>query len=339
MRLQNRHLDFNYTALVYAVAGVLLMPFVVFNAMAAAWLVSIGVGACAVAFLSLGFWIYRYERPSPVCNALVVGAGIAGVLIAIQELGLVGVYWAYPVVLVFYLLYSLRFAAAINLVFLVMVTPVLLAVMPMEHLLRVLSTLALTSCFTFLFAHNLQRSTRELEGLAMVDPLSGAGNRRQMESRLDDAIYLHGRYGLPCGLIVLDIDHFKQINDSKGHLVGDEILVQLTDLFRSRLRHSDSVFRYGGEEFVVLLPSTRIGGASRIAEKLRALVASSVFPGTDQLTVSAGVAELRHGETQLDWLGRADAALYAAKQAGRNRVSVATAETTFPAQVVGNQAL
>ncbi|MFV8834402.1 GGDEF domain-containing protein [Aquisalimonas sp.] len=339
MRLQNRHLNFNYTALVYAVAGVLLIPFSLYHVMVADPLMSVAVGGAAVAFMMLSVWIYRRGHVAPLFNAVVVATAITAVLVSIHELTLVGVYWAYPLVLVFYLLYSFRIAAAINLGFLVVVTPVLFMVMPIEHVLRIVSTLLLTSSFTFLFAHNLQRSARELEGLAMEDPLSGAGNRRQMESRLDEAVYLRDRYGLPCSLIVLDIDHFKRINDTRGHLMGDEILVQLTELLRHRLRQSDRVFRYGGEEFVVSLPSTRAGAATRIAEKLRARVASTRFPGTDQLTVSAGVAELRYGETQRDWLRRADAALYAAKLAGRNRVNVATADTTFPDAALGNQAV
>lgn len=339
MRLQNRHLSFNYTALVYAVAGVLLIPFSAYHMVLADLLMSVAVGGCALAFLALSIWIYRRGHVAPLLNAVVVATGVAGVLVSIHELRLVGVYWVYPLVLVLYLLYSLRVAATINVGFLVILTPVLFMVMPIEHVVRILSALLLTSSFTFLFAHNLQRSARELEGLALEDPLSGAGNRRQMESRLDEAVYLRDRYGLPCSLIVLDIDHFKRINDTRGHLVGDEILVQLAELFRDRLRQSDRVFRYGGEEFVVSLPSTRGGAAARIAEKLRARVAATRFPGTDQLTVSAGVAELRYGETQHDWLRRADAALYAAKQAGRNRVSVATAETTFPEEAAGNQAV
>ncbi|SEO90174.1 GGDEF domain-containing protein [Aquisalimonas asiatica] len=339
MRLHNRHLNFNYTARVYAVAGVLLIPFALYHMVTTGALMSLAVGGAAAAFLSLAAWIYRREHVAPLLNAVVVATAIGAVLVSIHELSLVGVYWAYPLVLVFYLLYSFRIAAIINVVFLLVATPVLIMVMPVEHVLRILSTLLLTSSFTFVFAHNLQRSARELEGLAMEDPLSGAGNRRQMENRLNEAVYLRDRYGLPCSLIVLDIDHFKRINDTRGHLVGDEILVQLAELLRHRLRQSDRVFRYGGEEFVVSLPSTRAGAATRIAEKLRARVAATRFPGTDQLTVSAGVAELRYGETQRDWLRRADAALYAAKAAGRNRVNVATAETTFPEGALGNQAV
>jgi diguanylate cyclase (GGDEF)-like protein len=124
-------------------------------------------------------------------------------------------------------------------------------------------------------------------------------------------------------LLLFDIDHFKTINDTHGHLAGDQVLVELTRRVRQHLRTGDLLARWGGEEFVVLLPHTRGEDALELAEKLRHLIAGEPFPAAGQVTSSFGVAEFRPHETSDLWLTRVDGALYAAKAGGRNRVCLA----------------
>ena len=120
--------------------------------------------------------------------------------------------------------------------------------------------------------------------------------------------------------MMLDIDKFKLINDTYGHQVGDDILVELAQLVESKTRKTDSFARWGGEEFVMILPETTVEMAFKVAENLRVIIASHTFTDNLSITCSFGVASLGEGESQKSVMKRADEALYRAKQAGRNRV-------------------
>jgi diguanylate cyclase (GGDEF)-like protein len=148
-----------------------------------------------------------------------------------------------------------------------------------------------------------------------TDPLTGVNNRRGLDETLAGQLAMLTRYGNGFSLAIFDIDHFKKINDQKGHLQGDRILQELARKFDESVRETDVVARYGGEEFVVVMPQTPLEGACVFAERLRMAIAQ-VLP----LTVSGGVAEALEGDTQDTLLARADAALYHAKTAGRNCV-------------------
>ncbi|MCR6629802.1 MAG: diguanylate cyclase [Magnetospirillum sp.] len=167
---------------------------------------------------------------------------------------------------------------------------------------------------------------RELRRLATVDPLTGAFNRRYFLSAAVQEMERAARYGTPLAVMMVDIDHFKRINDLHGHALGDEVLKQVVEVCRANLREVDVFARLGGEEFAALLPQTAMPGAHGLAERLRRAVAEMLVPiaGQDvRVTISVGVAERHSDETRFDHLlGRADQALYCAKQAGRDRVEI-----------------
>lgn len=169
-----------------------------------------------------------------------------------------------------------------------------------------------------------ERLQAELERASLVDPLTGAGNRRSFNKQLEAYLALSARERRPLSLLILDIDHFKRINDDHGHTVGDEVLQQLCRRVRDRLRVVDFFARWGGEEFVVLLYGTDEDGALRCADDIRrSIVEHPMQTSTGPLptTVSIGVATLEAGPEGGDELiRRADEALFAAKRAGRNRV-------------------
>ncbi len=125
-------------------------------------------------------------------------------------------------------------------------------------------------------------------------------------------------------LLLLDIDHFKMINDTHDHLAGDQVLIELTRRLGHQLRAVDVLARWGGEEFVILMPHCRATQALHAAERLRALVADQSFPEVGAVTTSFGVAEYQANESDHAWIKRADDALYAAKSRGRNRVYLST---------------
>jgi diguanylate cyclase len=159
-----------------------------------------------------------------------------------------------------------------------------------------------------------------------TDPLTGVNNRRGLEDALGSQLALMDRYGARFSVAMFDIDHFKQVNDVQGHLYGDQMLSQLARAIDESVRETDVVARFGGEEFLVIMPETDLDGATVFAEHLRERIAKEL-----PLTISGGVAEALDGDSKESLLARADAALYGAKSAGRNCIFRHTGEGAEPA--------
>lgn len=166
----------------------------------------------------------------------------------------------------------------------------------------------------------LQQANERLAQLAVTDPLTGCWNRRTLEDAARLAHVHRVRYEVPAALLMIDIDGFGQVNPALGDLAGDDVLREIAQVIRRRLRAADVMGRWVGDTFAVVLPHTTGSQASALAEDLRALVASSVLPHDVALTISVGVAELRIDDSVTTWLERADHAMYAAKEAGRDAV-------------------
>ncbi|MBU1238661.1 sensor domain-containing diguanylate cyclase [Myxococcota bacterium] len=171
-----------------------------------------------------------------------------------------------------------------------------------------------------------QVEVARLSRLATVDPLTGSLNRRGMESFFPkDIIPVEGEFGLIC-VIMADIDHFKKVNDTYGHLVGDQVLRQTATILSSVLRGGDAVIRYGGEEFLIVLAGVSIERAYAIAERARKTIEETIIHlhhTSFHTTISLGVAQMHPGESRDDLLKRVDDALYEAKNSGRNRTVIA----------------
>jgi len=184
----------------------------------------------------------------------------------------------------------------------------------------------------------LNKKNRELAAanetitrLMMTDPLTGLANRRQLSEMMDRELSLARRSGRPLAALMADIDHFKSINDTYGHDMGDKVLKQVAQILRDTCRKEDIVARYGGEEFLVILPDSGAGAAADCAERMRKAVAGASFTGIDRpVTASFGATVLTPADTEDDFLKRADAALYEAKAGGRNRVVVKKAAVAVP---------
>lgn len=168
----------------------------------------------------------------------------------------------------------------------------------------------------------LEKSQQE----AQTDELTQLINRRGLENRFDLEITRSGKTGLAFSIILLDIDHFKKVNDTFGHLVGDGLLKSLASLIKSQLRKDDVAARYGGEEFIILLPETKLDGAQAVANKLKATMAVKEWKlkgsgkSMGKITVSMGVAVYDLKEGRDDLVKRADDALYNAKETGRDKI-------------------
>ncbi|MDM8349159.1 ABC transporter substrate-binding protein [Pseudomonas sp. sp1636] len=166
----------------------------------------------------------------------------------------------------------------------------------------------------------LRNSNLQLEHLANTDRLTGQWSRLKLEELADNEIKRAERYGFPLALVFLDIDHFKSVNDQYGHDVGDRVLSGMAQRIKAHLRDSDSLCRWGGEEFIVLMPHTDLEQACLIAEKLRTLLAAEPLSGTISVTGSFGVAQWQPGQGLGELVHCADLMLYRAKKLGRNRV-------------------
>ncbi len=169
----------------------------------------------------------------------------------------------------------------------------------------------------------LQSINEELSKIAITDPLTGIYNRRHFVKIADTERARVQRYRTSLSMLIFDIDHFKSINDNYGHPTGDSVLIEITQLVSSAIRQGDVLARWGGEEFVVLMPQCGMPEAQQLAEKLRALIAAHPFSEVRTVTASLGAAECKPDELLNDWFKRVDIALYAAKSSGRNRVCLA----------------
>jgi diguanylate cyclase (GGDEF)-like protein/PAS domain S-box-containing protein len=177
-----------------------------------------------------------------------------------------------------------------------------------------------------------KRLSQRLYHLATHDPVTGLHNRSELERRIDEEVGRALRYKRPVSVFMIDLDHFKRVNDEHGHQAGDTVLRRFADLLRAETRKSDYVARYGGEEFIVILPETTLAMAVELAERLCGAIAARPFRLDDgvliSLSASLGVANLpAHGASDQALIAAADAAMYRAKEKGRNRVCVAVEQT------------
>jgi diguanylate cyclase (GGDEF)-like protein len=170
---------------------------------------------------------------------------------------------------------------------------------------------------------DLRRANAELTDLAMIDSLTELKNPRFVNEYLTQALPHSARYGEPLSILMIDLDFFKKVNDTHGHLVGNDVLKELAGILRTQARQADAVCRYGGEEFLVICPNTSLSAASLLGERLRSTVACYEFPGVPwTITVSIGIAtyEPKRDRDANALIARADSALYLAKNEGRNVV-------------------
>ena len=175
------------------------------------------------------------------------------------------------------------------------------------------------------------RMMEKLQRLAITDGLTKLHNSRSFYSQLEVEVDRFNRYKHPLSLLLLDIDHFKNYNDSYGHLEGDKVLVKISQIIKSCLRKMDTAYRYGGEEFTVILPETSCEEALLVAERIRNVIQSEKFTPQPEkelsITISIGVTQYAAEEQLSTFIQRADKAMYISKQNGRNQVTASAAES------------
>jgi diguanylate cyclase (GGDEF)-like protein len=253
---------------------------------------------------------------------VVVAIGVTVAGCAATALGAGGVYWLYPIVMATAFMVRPKLAVALFAAVVVFLWIEGDAIARTGQPLAVLAAMIVNGVFAVVFARRAGERRAQLEQMATIDPLTGAENRRALESELEIAIAGFRRDGRPMALALIDLDHFKKINDRFGHEEGDRALQAFVRVVQASVRRTDRLYRYGGEEFVLLMPGTDELGLELAMSHLRAQIRSGLQVRGEAVTVSIGGAILRVGETRDGWFSRADDALYRAKDSGRNRLEI-----------------
>lgn len=311
-----------YLPLILSAAGAVgVLPFAVKRSLQGEWVAAFIDTVIVVGFVVLGTYVYRTRRVRVASIAIsLLAAG--GVVSTVYVNGPHQVYWAYPALMAIFYLIRPREAVALALITVLALLPELWPQADTHTTTTIAITVVVTGTFAFAFALITNRQREQLMQLATKDPLTGAGNRRALDTKLAELVNVFQRTRAVSSIILMDLDHFKEVNDVYGHAVGDQILKNVTDIVNMRIRVTDSLYRIGGEEFVVVLDGQDLHRAAHLAEQLRTLVDANELVPDQSVTVSLGVAELKPGESANDWLHRSDEALYRAKNSGRNSTSI-----------------
>lgn len=302
------------------IALIILTPFSINNFVQGRFLLGTGslaiVAACAV-----NAWYCAFNRyhPSLAFWGLVPTITLF-LLFALHEQGDVVIFWVYPSLLGFYFMLTERRAWLANAIFLAIIYPQAWAVLEPSYTVRFIMTSLAVSAFSAMFLRVITRQQDMLAKQASTDPLTGLSNRMLLHETLEDAIHQKQRAAIQMTLLAIDIDHFKSINDRLGHDAGDRVLQGFGQFLRQRIRSTDRAFRFGGEEFLVLLFNTDSEHGCTMAEDLRSAVETLYLIPDQHITVSIGIATLQPGETRESWMKRCDDKLYQAKSEGRNRI-------------------
>lgn len=307
------------TTLWVAIAGVLcLTPF----ALAHMYHGRILVGGGVAVVVGLLVILARMSAKGRYSNLalLLFPPVLAFLLLSIKEQGVIGVMWSYPGIVCFYFIFRERWAWVANALLIVTVVPLTASELETAIALRAVVTLYVVSVFSIMAVRVIGVQQARLETMATTDSLTGLLNRSLLVPSLEQAFARHRRSDEPATLLSIDIDHFKNINDTFGHQAGDLVLAGVAEVLRRRLRTTDQLFRIGGEEFAVVLPDTHAEPAHHVAQLLRSTVAGENLIDSHPVTISVGVAKLSLEDTAESWLARADRCLYEAKHDGRNRV-------------------
>ncbi|MEL6869134.1 MAG: GGDEF domain-containing protein [Pseudomonadota bacterium] len=324
MKLRKLTLD-ELPPIFLAGAGVLgVGPMLIYRLIEGSYLIAT-INALAVAGFVLIAWAIYFKgavRVASVCMAMVaISAAVASITVRGGD----QIIWIFPATVALFYLLKPKEAALAACVALVLIMPVIFDGNSAGKIAVFIAALTVTIALSVAFAAMTAAQRKELHATTLLDPLTGTGNRRALDQMLTQSIEQAQSGDIPFVLIMLDIDHFKSVNDMYGHGAGDLVLRNVADIVNSNIRPSDACFRAGGEEFVVVAPATELENAGKLAERLRVAIhdyAHEIPASNHPLSVTAsfGVAEHVQGESRDSLYKRADDALYDAKRSGRNRL-------------------
>jgi diguanylate cyclase (GGDEF)-like protein len=275
-----------------------------------------------ISFLILGWLAWKPAWIDLISNLAATTASLAGV-VAVIVLGLSPM-WALGILVANFLMAELRVAIVVSVGLAGSVAIFYHDFADGVEQVTFIAISTMIGLFSLIFATRVDSQHGKLTYIAARDGLTGAFNRRTLDHDLQGLTSVRSEDWQPHCLALFDLDNFKALNDGFGHEAGDEILIKLVERVSTNTREKDRFYRYGGEEFVLLLPRTSLDGAQIALDNLRKVLATELVGPNGPVTASYGLAEHRPGETVAHWLGRADQALLEAKRAGKDRVMTAT---------------
>lgn len=299
--------------------SICLIPFIVLRILQHDWSIALLNSLAVLTAIFIFIHVYLSEHT----QIARVGLSVLAIIVMASTVFLKGteqIVWMYPSITIIFYLLAPKVALFTCSLFIVAITLLLLPDSSLLFVFKFLVSSFATVIFCFAFSSKMRAHASVLSQMALSDNLTGVGNRRALDHKLEWICNRLKRYSeQTCSLVIFDLDYFKNINDSYGHQFGDYVLKTFAMLIKQRIRSSDYIFRYGGEEFVVVLENTDITDAMILAKELAQELQDKTWDCESLcVTVSSGVAQFRLNDSAQTWLARADIALYSAKQAGRN---------------------
>ena len=289
-------------------------------------------GFLLLGILMINILLLSMNREAFLSPPLVLLLSISLVMLSVYYGQHYNLYLLYPLLVALPILLKTRWAVLLGVLSGLVAAPLVFTQYDHTTAMVIGVSMGLTWLVSAWLVYAVTEQSRHLKDMAITDPLTGAYNRRYLELQLEQVLETWTRYQRPASVLLIDIDHFKRINDKFGHGVGDTAIKNLVEVISRNIRNVDTLCRYGGEEFVVLLAETPLSNARPVAEKLRAAVESTRVLPEVGMTISVGVCDVSVASGVDHWLNLADAALYLAKRNGRNRVELAESaiEPTMP---------
>ncbi|MEL7296616.1 MAG: GGDEF domain-containing protein [Pseudomonadota bacterium] len=327
MKLRKLTLD-ELPPIMLAFSGILgVAPMGVFRLFEGNFVIAVIDFLAVIAFATVAWAVYAkgLVRVGSICMAFVA---IITTTVTVSIRGGDHILWMYPATVALFYLLRPKEAAVVSLIAISIILPVIFDGREGSQIALYLAALGVTISLSVAFAALTAEQRREMQKTSLTDPLTGIGNRRALDDTLGEMISDVTNRNRTFVLIMFDIDHFKAVNDTYGHSLGDKVLRGVAAVVGSSIRPSDAFFRAGGEEFVVLANNADLKQGKHLAERLRVAIAEQDHPlaeGTAPMRVTAsfGLAEYRDGETRDALYKRTDEALYEAKRSGRNRLHLA----------------
>jgi len=312
-----------YSAIIMAIT---IIPFAIFRYTNGQYLAAFIEIISVLIMAGIGLYVWK-TRNIEFMKVVISVFMLTGLVIFNYLLGSSILFWLYPIIMTTYFLNNLKTSATLVTIASLALLPLLITEKTPVEVASIIITMIICQLFGFLLSRKIRQQYAIMEDLANQDGLTGAANRRAFEERIEFLYNFSSRHKKgsesTASMIIFDIDNFKKINDEFGHIEGDNILIKLTELYKTKIRGIDQLYRYGGEGFVVIANGADTLKATELAEKMRLLLEQSDISDKTKVTASFGVAELQKHEKPHRWVERADQAMYRAKRAGRNRVFMA----------------
>lgn len=308
------------------IMAITISPFAVYRYFNGQYTAALFEVLSVIVMCCIGIYVWKTRKTS-VMSLVTSVFTLTGLVAFNYILSTTILFWIYPIIMMIYFLNSLKVSVLLVTLAIFALMPLLLEEKKTIEVISVVVTLVICQLFGFILSRKIRLQYAIMQELVNQDGLTGALNRRAFDERIN---FLHNfslrhrqKKEAVSSLIMFDIDNFKQINDEFGHQEGDQILINLTKVLKRSIRGIDQLYRYGGEEFVVIVNGADTFKATELAEKLRYILETSNISNSTKITASFGIAELQALESPTRWVDRADKAMYRAKRAGKNKVCIA----------------